>query len=355
MILNSVLVEQAIDVDDRGIFLKELVLARGPQPIAMVRKRAASLSGTGEPLATRAPVLLIHGYGQNRHAFHLPSRSMVNHLARAGFDVFNVDLRGRGRSGHFGARRPRSVQEFIQEDVPTAVDEIERLAGGQPIFLIGHSLGGIVSYCAAVDLGSRVAGVATLGAPYHFTRGSRWLGALGSVFLELDRHFQFPNVAIPTRAYGSFVRSAQRVVESRLYPLPFRGFQRGATEPAILAEHMAFAMESGSVATMRAMFAWAAESAKGTGPDGLFGYAERFEALDIPLLVVAGKHDDLAPPESVEPAIQRSHSSDKQYRLLPFGHVDLLIGREAPQLTWPLLESWLRKRTKHVELTRASS
>lgn len=353
MILNSQVVEQAVDVDDRGLFVKELVLARGPQPIAMVRKRVANRGGTPGP--TRAPVLLIHGFGQNRHAFHLPSRSMVNHLARGGFDVFNVDLRGRGRSGHLGARRPRSILEFIQEDVPTALDEIRRL-DERPVFLIGHSLGGVISYCAAVDLRSRIAGIATLGAPYQFTRGSRWLGAVGSLFLELDRRFQFPNAVIPTRSYGKFVRSAQRLVESRLYPLPFRGFRRGATEPEILGEHMAFAMERGSVSTLRAMFAWAAESANGIGPDGLFGYAERFEALDIPLLAIAGKYDDLAPPESVEPAIHRSHSSDKTYRVLPFGHADLLIGREAPQLTWPLLESWLRRRTKHAEaVSRPSS
>jgi pimeloyl-ACP methyl ester carboxylesterase len=352
MILNSQVVEQAVDVDDRGVFVKELVLARGPQPIAMVRKRAATRRGTPEP--TRAPLLLIHGFGQNRHAFHLPSRSMVNHLARAGFDVFNVDLRGRGRSGHLGARRPRSILEFIQEDVPTALDEIRRY-DERPVFLIGHSLGGIVSYCAAADQRERVAGVATLGAPYQFTRGSRWLGAVGAMFLELDRRFQFPNAVIPTRGYGKFVRSAQWLVESRLYPLPFRGFHRGATEPAILGEHMAFAMERGSVSTLRMMFAWAAESANGIGPDGLFGYADRFESLELPLLVIAGKYDDLAPPASVEPAIERSRSSDKTYRQFPFGHADLLIGREAPQLTWPLLEAWLRRRARQPEVVSRPS
>src|SRR5512146_1796400 len=122
MILNAEVVEQAVDVDERGQFVKELILARGNMPIALVRKRAvdrekAAATGRKAPdeLAqkTVAPVLLIHGYGQNRYAFHLPSRSLVNHLARAGFDVFNVDLRGRGRSRHFGARRPRSIGEFI--------------------------------------------------------------------------------------------------------------------------------------------------------------------------------------------------------------------------------------------------
>jgi poly[(R)-3-hydroxyalkanoate] polymerase subunit PhaC len=360
MILNSQVVEQAIDVDERGHFVKELLLERGPMPIALVRKRLALLPAEGmtprtdpDSLAapTLAPVLLIHGYGQNRYAFHLPSRSMVNHLARAGFDVFNVDLRGRGRSAHLGARRPRSVSEFIDEDVPTALAAIRRLSGERPVFLIGHSLGGVVSYCVAVDRPSRVAGVVTLGSPYHFTLGSRWLAGVASTFLALDRRMHLPNYAVPTRGYGKFVRAARRAVESPFYPLPFRGFHRGAIEPEVLEQHMALAMETGSVATMRAMFAWAEEvRAQSERADGLFGYARRFESLDIPLLIIAGQFDDLAGPAAVKPAYLRSASSDKTYRELPFGHVDLLVGREAPLTTWPLVESWLKKRVRALDV-----
>jgi len=353
MILHSLVVEQAVDIDERAHFVKELVLARGVMPIAMVRKRAVATDRrtSAEPgdLAadTLAPVLMIHGYGQNRYAFHLPLRSMANHLARAGFDVFNVDLRGRGRSGHFGARRPRSVLDFIHEDVPAALDEIRALSGDRPVFLVGHSLGGVVSYCVAVDHPTRVAGVATLGSPYHFTAGSRWLVGLTSAFLALDQRMNLPNFVVPARAYGKFVRTARRVVESRLYPLPFRGFHRGAIEPEVLEQHMALAMDRGSIATMRAMFTWAHEAReRKAGDDGLFGYAQRFEALDVPLLVISGIYDDLAAPASVKPAWAHSASRDRTYRELPFGHVDMLIGREAPQLTWPLLESWLTKRVR---------
>src|SRR5262245_44071876 len=137
MILNSQIVEQFVDLEDRDYFVKELVVARGAVPIAMVRKRLArvprgaslaSLDAESVAGPTRATVLLIHGFGQNRYAFHLPSRSMVNHLARAGFDVFNVDLRS-GRSGHLGAGQPGAVLEFIREDVPTALEEIIKLTG----------------------------------------------------------------------------------------------------------------------------------------------------------------------------------------------------------------------------------
>src|SRR6185369_1091676 len=117
MILNEARIEQTIDRDERGKFHKALVVVKIPDrggsvPLAMVRKRSDPDCGT------RAPVLLIHGYGQNRYAWHLPARSFSNYLARAGFDVFNLDLRGHGRSRHLGAHRPTHVVEFAQEDVP---------------------------------------------------------------------------------------------------------------------------------------------------------------------------------------------------------------------------------------------
>ena len=368
MILHSQIVEQAVDLHERGTFVKELVLARGELPIALVRKRLADPTALKAPKAdleasacargTRGAVLLIHGYGQNRYAFHLPSRSMANHLARAGFDVFNIDLRGRGRSGHLGAGRPGGVLDFVRHDVPAALDEIEQLTGETGAFLIGHSLGGVVSYCVAVDHPTRVRGVISLGAPYHFTLGSRWLRHFGSAFLALDARMSLPNLPVPTRTYGRFVRATRRLVDSSFYPLPLRGFHGGNVEPTVLAEHMALAMDHGSIATLRGMFAWAREARqRRRGDVGLFGYARRFEQLDVPLLVIAGRHDDLAPPDSVRPAYEHSRSHDRRYRELPFGHADLLIGRDAPQACWPLVEQWLRRRSRssHVQPQPADS
>src|SRR5262245_40473680 len=183
MILHEKQVEQTVDRDERHRFVKELVVTRGPSgvPLAMVRKRSALAEGS------IAPLLLIHGYGQNRYVWHLPARSLVNHLARAGFDVFNLDLRGHGRSRHLGARLPNHVADFVREDVPAAVEEVQRHAGTRPIYLLGHSLGGLVSYAAASRLLGAVAGIITLGSPYHFTRGSWPLRLLGEVMLTVDR------------------------------------------------------------------------------------------------------------------------------------------------------------------------
>ncbi len=347
MILNHTDVDQTIDRDERGRFSKELVVVRTQSksgvevPLAMVRKRRSNA------VETRAPVLLIHGYGQNRYTWHLPSRSFSNHLAQAGFDVFNLDLRGHGRSRHLGARRPNHITDFVREDVPAAVDEVRRLSGNRPVFLVGHSLGGLVSYAAAGPLNGAVAGVATLGSPYLFTQGSWPLRMLSGAMLALDRRSSFGQGAVGLKGFGEAMRLARVFVESPIFPLPIRGFARGSMEAAVLDQHMSLAMDSGSIAVLRNMFLDAAEARqRGHRLGGLYGYAGTFEALNLPLLVIAGAEDDIAPPASVEPAFRFSRALDKTYRIFPRGHIDLVIGRDSPSTVWPLLEGWLRARAK---------
>jgi len=79
------IVEQVVDRNEIFPFRKEIVVTRSAVPLSMVRKRSARQD------TTRAPVLLVHGFGQNRYSWHLPARSFANYLARSGFDVLNTD------------------------------------------------------------------------------------------------------------------------------------------------------------------------------------------------------------------------------------------------------------------------
>jgi alpha-beta hydrolase superfamily lysophospholipase len=346
MILHRRRIEQTVNRDERVTLVKELVMARVPpsgMPLAMVRKRPAEDGA-------HTPVVLIHGYGQNRYAWHLPGRSFSAYLAAAGFDVFNLELRGHGRSRHLGSRRPADVSEFVREDVPAALDEVAKLSGARKVFLVGHSLGGLVSYASAAALPDRVAGVVSLGSPYHFTRGSWALTALGDLMLALDRRVPLGAGAVPLKAWGEAMRLARVFIESPVFPLPIRGFSPGSMEPLILSQHMSLAMDQGSITVLRNLFLSAAEARRGGHRlAGLSGYARAFEAADVPLLVIAGSHDDLAPPASVKPAYEQSRSSDKTYRVFPQGHIDLLVGRDAPQTIWPVVEAWIATRVRRAE------
>ena len=337
MILYGRTLEQTIDRHERATFVKELVVTSGKIPLAMVRKRLAENQG-----GTLAPVLLVHGFGQNRYAWHLPARSFANHLSKSGFDVFNLDLRGHGRSRHFGARAVRSVDDYITEDLPIAVEEILGLTGGVAPFLVGHSLGGLVGYGSAPLLDGGIRGIASIGSPYHFTRGSISLQAIGLVF-EAMRRAGVPHVKtpLPLAPIGAIMRKMRRIAEHPFYPIPIRGWHAGSLEPHVLDQHLRLAFDRAGIAELRNMFEWAAQKRFGGHAND---YVERFEQMDLPLLIVAGQNDDLAPPASVRPAFERSRSKDKTYKTVPLGHIDLLVGRDAPLSTWPLISNWIKQR-----------
>ena len=95
--MQQVLVEQRVHGSERLHLTKGVVSAAlpGGGSLALVRKRLPGL----EP---RAAVVLLHGFGQNRYTWHLDSRSFSAYLAGRGLDVFNLELRGHGRSRGLG-------------------------------------------------------------------------------------------------------------------------------------------------------------------------------------------------------------------------------------------------------------
>jgi len=185
-----------------------------------------------------------------------------------------------------------------------------------------------------------VAGVASIGSPYHFTRGSPMLGALGFFFRALNIA-PLPNAALPLAPVSLTLRTLRRFAESPFYPLPVRGWHAGSCEPHVLEQHLRLALDRAALAEMVDLFAWGTQRRFG-GRE--LDNVERFEKMDRPLLVIAGANDDLAPPASVRPAFVRSYAADKTYRALPLGHIDLLVGRDAQRLTWSLVTDWLIAR-----------
>ncbi len=64
----------------------------------------------------RGAVLLLHGLGANRFAFHWPGRSIAEFLASEGFDSYVGELRGAGESApHLTTW---DFHDYLEQDVP---------------------------------------------------------------------------------------------------------------------------------------------------------------------------------------------------------------------------------------------
>ena len=91
------------------------------------------------PSSGASPMLLIHGYGSNWHTWGRVTEKLAQE-----FHLFAVDLRGMGRSGRVCKNSSR--QTWADDAVPL----IEKITG-QPLVLVGHSLGGWVTATVAAQ------------------------------------------------------------------------------------------------------------------------------------------------------------------------------------------------------------
>ncbi len=325
----------------RDEFVKDVVMTPG-QPIGMVRKRRRV---NGAPIETRGAVMLVHGFAQNRYTWHTSKRSFSGYLAHHGWDVFNVDLRGHGRSILFDGKRPQAVDEYVQEDLPACAEEVERLSGHQKVVLIGHSMGGLISYSAgATALRERVRAIVTLGSPYGFGKGSVPMQVLAAAIQTarvtgiLDGE-----ITLPLKWLGKHLRKRRAMWDSRFFPTPVRAWRAGSVEDDVLEEYLRLAWEHTHLSIAFDILAGGDRVALHSR-DGRLDYGAAFEALRTPLLVIAGDSDDLAPPASCRAAYDRSRSPDKHFRVFPAGHVDIVIGRETAKTIWPLIRDFLARR-----------
>ncbi|MFB7150809.1 esterase/lipase family protein [Streptomyces virginiae] len=117
------------------------------------------------PATTRPPVLLLHGFTDNRSVFVLLRRALaaggLRHVEAYNYSPLTLDLR------------------VIARHLAQRVEELCERTGHEQVDLVGHSLGGLVGRYYVQRLGgdTRVRTLVTLGTPHSGTRVAPFMDA----------------------------------------------------------------------------------------------------------------------------------------------------------------------------------
>ena len=338
-------VDQSIDREHSGRFAKELLRASTSpdRDLALVRKYR-------DDIPRRGAVLLIHGFAQNRYTWHLSMRSFVNFLADAGFDVYNLELTGHGRSREYGTAPPTSFDDYVS-DTASVIAALPEWSGVERTFLIGHSLGGAVCYAVAPQIEERVAGIVTIGGIFRFGSNptTRLLANILGAITRVGPWIEELDVGMPSGFLGKFIADRVHTADNLSRHFPIAGWVPGSTEVDVLRERLLRGFDWIGLRVLLEMMSWAAdrgfEDVKGRS------YEDAFAELDLPLLVVAGDRDRMLPPADARPAYDLSRAADKTYKLFSpvreevhWGHLDLVMGKDAPRFVWPYICRWMSER-----------
>jgi alpha-beta hydrolase superfamily lysophospholipase len=87
----------------------------------------------------RGILALVHGLGGHSGLY----KTIVEYLLPKGYAVYGFDLRGHGRSA--GQRGYINTWAEFRDDLQTFLKLIQQQQPGYPIFLLGHSMGGVIA------------------------------------------------------------------------------------------------------------------------------------------------------------------------------------------------------------------
>ncbi len=238
---------------------------------------------TGKP---RANLVICHGVNSHGGQYVRAGEE----FATRGFAVTALDLRGRGRSE--GERYyAESIDEYVS-DLSLAIELGRWHHPELPVYLLGHSAGGVTSVTYALDHQDKIAGLICESFAFRV-----FAPDFALKLLEGASHFA-PHFHVLKLKMEDFSRDPDWVAQLNADPLTL-----GEVQP---------------VATVAA-FARAGER-----------FEREFGRITLPLLILHGTDDKATRPDGSEQFHREAGSADKELKLYDGYYHDLLndLGRQ---------------------------
>jgi polyhydroxyalkanoate synthase len=290
------------------------------------------------------PVLFIPPLAAPALAFDLRRTcSVVEYFVNQGRPVYLADY-GAVEFKH----RNLGFEHWVDSVVPAAVEAVSAHADGADVHVAGWSLGGIFSmFAAAAHPEMPLASVTAVASPFDLR--------------------QVPLLALARpvdRVVGQLIGPAYRAMGGVPAWMTRAGFQLSAldkylTKPFAMLMHADdrdFLAQLEAVDEfMGSMYAYPGRTFGqlyhvvmrsnefATGAMEIAGRRVHLGAVDVPVLVVAGTDDTLAPEDAVEHLLELVVGAPRT-RIIraPGGHLGVLTGRGARATTWPGMQNFFR-------------
>ncbi len=251
----------------------------------------------------RAVVVIHHGLKSHSSLY----AELANRLVSRGYAVHAYDMRGHGRS----AGRRATLDDFgdLTADLDRFIRRVRRREPGRPIFLLGHSVGGVVVTLYALERRPELAGLIVLAPALRVDRLPIEVAATPIAGALLPN---LPAVNVPNELFS---RSPEVVRAMDRDPLIY--------QPAGPAR-------TGAALTRALVRIW-----------------QRADELDIPLLGLHGTADRATSPRGTAELVRKARTRDRTLLLYRGLYHDLIHEPEREQVMADI-ERWLDQRASSI-------
>jgi polyhydroxyalkanoate synthase subunit PhaC len=294
--------------------------------------------------SAHSPVLLVPPLAVPASCFDLRRGcSVAEHLIALGYPTYLVDY------GPISFQdRALGREHWVEQVIPEAIATVGEDAGGCDVQVVGWCLGGIMSLLAVAGQDLPVSSIALIASPFDFSKVRtaapiRRLAELTGGRLVTGLYTALGGAPAPLVSLGFQLTALDKRLTKPLTVLRNLGDRDLLAHIEAVDDYMAnmLAYPGRTFAQLYHRFFRINDLADGRIElsEGCIDLAD----VDVPVLVVAGANDVLAPREAVEALVPLLRGSpDVRFHVAPGGHLGVLTGRHARDVTWRELDAFLR-------------
>jgi len=301
------------------------------------------------------PIIMCHGFTSTAISYDMGNGGgMGPYLAKGGYDVWILNLRGRKyssvpNSGKGHLDYDWTFDDYLNYDLPAAIKYVTDYTGAKKVTWIGHSMGGMLIYAylgsPKTSWRNDVGKIVTMASPVNFSPvddTTKMLASLGKVIVGKKEMLPVHPMAM---FFGKYMAKNRDLGEWTINP---HNFSEKTTRM-----YLANGTPNISGSAIHQFLGWL-KTNEFKSLDGLIDYRAGISRIKVSALILTGKLDNIAPTWAVYPGYEFLGSPDKTFVLVgqvsgckeDHGHGGCIMGNWAEDEVFPIIKSWLDKRTK---------
>jgi acylglycerol lipase len=247
----------------------------------------------------RGVVVIVHGFNSHSGQYLWTAEQFASN----GLAVYALDLRGRGRSE--GERYYADKMKDYTDDVQTLVTTAKSENPGLPVFLLGHSAGGVISCNYVLDHPSEVDGLICESFAYELP---------------------VPDIVL------SFLKGLSYITHhTHIFSLHNKDFSRDPAVVESMNDDILIKGESQPAQTAKVLI------------DGARRLTDEFASITLPVLILHGTEDKATSPSGSQHFYEKAGSTDKTLKLYE-GHFHDLLNDVDKEIVIADIQNWIDER-----------
>lgn len=302
-----------------------------------------------EPLAPEAsrkktPVLLVPPLMVRPYIYDLrKGASLAATLLEAGLDTYLVDFGVPGEDD-----RSIKLDDYVLDFLPACIEAARRESQSEDVFLLGWCKGGIFSALTTAALSpAPVRGIVSIAAPVDFKKlGALWWTA------RLAQSQVKPITEKMGNVPGVLSSTAFKMMNPLKTITKYADLWANLWNSEYLEGHEAMRrflddfIPYPQAAFEQLVKELVADNAMAEGKLVMGGRKLELARVECPLLCVAGEDDQVTTKGSAKALVNLVGGQDKEFVVVPGGHIGVVVGGSSRESLWPRITAWLKARAR---------